>query len=345
MPDRAAIAATMLRGAFRTVSCLCLVWLAGSALNATPVDGPTLLIEKTALPLDGLADEMITSPLLHITGAWQLHAEDARFGGISSMMMRDGALLLLSDAGTLFQLRGSPDATTNIADVSRLPGSCARADKAKAGDSESLAVTPDGLGLRIGLERSNLMCAFSAAAPGAATLVHVAAMAGWPRNQGAEAMASLPHKGMAIIGESRDGADDARPLLWYAGDPALADTKLTQMRYLPPKGFKPSDAVFLPDGRMLVLNRRYQLSAGRSSALAIVPAFAPREGDVVEGKTLARIASQPVAGNYEGMAIASHEGGTTIWLVSDDNFAHPGRTILLRLELDDALGRRTAAAD
>jgi hypothetical protein len=107
------------------------------------------------------------------------------------------------------------------------------------------------------------------------------------------------------------------------------------MRYQPPRGYKPADAAFLPDGRMIVINRRFRLDAGRSTALSIIPAFTPTEGQVLTGDTITEIANLPLAANYEGIAIAPRAGGHTIWMVSDDNFSKPGRTMLLRMELDD----------
>ena len=51
-------------------------------------------------------------------------------------------------------------------------------------------------------------------------MVAVAAMADWPRNKGAEAIATHPRDGTVIIGGNKTGKSGLHPLLWYSGDPA-----------------------------------------------------------------------------------------------------------------------------
>lgn len=295
----------------------------------TPV-AAALSATQIALPL---TINSATGPRL--SGAWQLTMDDARFGGFSSMMLVDDDLMLLSDAGVMFRLHRDGDGFAPSALASALPAACTTGPTRKDSDSESMSVTPDGREVRIGMERSNTLCAVDLDSPQGARSLNLAPMALWPQNAGAEAMASLSNKGLAIIGETRDAAEGTHPLLWYHGDPADADVRLTNMRYQPPRGYKPADAAFLPDGRMIIINRRFRIDAGRATALSIVPAFTPTEGQVLTGDTITEIANQPLAANYEGIAIAPRAGGHTIWMVSDDNFSKPGRTMLLRMELDD----------
>jgi len=293
---------------------------AGAALSATPIAIP-LTISRATGP--------------RLSGAWQLTMDDARFGGFSSMMLVGDDLVLLSDAGVMFRLHRDGDGFAPSALASPLPSACTTGPTRKGSDSESMSVTPDGREVRIGLERSNTLCAVDLASPQSARSLNLAPMALWPQNAGAEAIASLSGKGLAIIGESRDSAEGTHPLLWYHGDPADTDVRLTKMRYQPPRGYKPADAAFLPDGRMIVINRRFRLDAGRATALTIIPAFTPAEGQVLTGDIITEIANQPLAANYEGIALAPRAGGHTIWMVSDDNFSKPGRTMLLRMELDE----------
>lgn len=291
-----------------------------ATLSATPIALP-LTTNRAADP--------------RLSGAWQLTMDDARFGGFSSMMLAGDDLVLLSDGGVMFRLHRDGEGFASATTVSPLPLACTKGQTRKGSDSESMSVTPDGREVRIGLERSNTVCAVDLDRPQYARSLNLAPMALWPQNAGAEAMASLLGKGLAIIGETRDATDGTHPLLWYDGDPADTGTRLTKMRYQPPRGYKPADAAFLPDGRMIVINRRFRLDAGRSTALSIIPAFTPTEGQVLTGDTITEIANLPLAANYEGIAIAPRAGGHTIWMVSDDNFSKPGRTMLLRMELDD----------
>ena len=249
------------------------------------------------------------------------------------MLPLDETLLLISDGGLMFRFDPASDAP--MAELSRLPPLCAGDRQANLGDSESVAKSADGQKILIGMERSNLLCAFEWEKPETAKLSAPPALALWPRNRGAEAMTTLPNAGTVILGEPGLDKDGHRPLLWYRGDPSDPETPLVTMRYLPPKGYKPADAAFLPDGRMLVLNRRYRLEAGRASILTLAPAFAPAEGGIVTGTEIARLAGSHLAVNFEGMTVVPHPGGATIWLVSDDNFDSSKGTVLMRLEWSD----------
>jgi len=179
------------------------------------------------------------------------------------------------------------------------------------------------------------VCAWNPGQPDAAVLSPISAMAHWKRNRGAEAMASLQGKGTLIIGEGADGAEGQRPLLWYHGDPADPATAMTAMRYLPPAGFKPGDAAFLPDGRLIVLNRQTKFGKQAASILTIHPAFTPEAGALLPGRVLARIVQSPLSANYEGLAVEPRGAGATIWLVSDDNFRGNDGTRLLRLDMGE----------
>lgn len=258
------------------------------------------------------------------------------------MAVQDNELRMLSDSGVMLHLTGAGDAAESAATAYRLPAPCGRAAGKKAGDSESISLAPDGSGFRIGLERTNTLCAlsFGTAAP---QLSAVPAMIHWRRNKGAEAMASLPGKGMAIIGEGADAKDGSRPFLWFAGDASQPATPITTMRYLPPKGFKPGEAAFLPDGRMIILNRKHGLGGVYASVLTLLPAFDPADGATLHGREIARIEKTGIAANYEGMAIVPRPGGATIWMVTDNNYAPRQRTLLLRLEWDERAGDVAAA--
>lgn len=270
------------------------------------------------------------APGIRVAGSWRLASSDQDFGGASGLMLRDTVLTILTDSGRLFDLEGGQPVRSRA-----LPPACARPGGKSKADAEAMTVSPDGTGLQVALERVNMVCSWRPDAPEAAVLSPVSAMRSWKRNRGAEAMANLPGKGTLIIGEGADTADGQRPLLWYHGDPANPSTAMTTMRYLPPEGFKPGDAAFLPDGRLIVLNRQTRFGKQAATVLTIHEAFAPQEQALLTGRELARIENSAEAANYEGMAIEPHEGRTTIWLVSDNNFRANVETRLLRLELTD----------
>lgn len=311
------------------------LWLAALLAVAAPAAAePVIAIRATAVPV---AQVQTAIPGLRVTGAWSLSSDDRRLGGMSGLLAADGELLMLSDAGSIVRLRDDFGGEAN-ASIAALPSACMADGRI---DAESLALSPDGLAVRVGLERSNCVCAFDLGEPDAGRRFSPIAIAAWPRNNGAEAMASLPGVGTAIIGEGRDGGSREHPLLWYAGDPA--NTAATAMQYRAPSGFKPADAAFLPDRRMLVLNRRFTMPNGRATVLTIGSALSPSAGAIYAGQEILRIEHGPLAANYEGLAVKPRPGGATIWLISDDNFSNRSGTMLIRLELDESATVSVAA--
>jgi hypothetical protein len=265
---------------------------------------------------------------VRVTGAWTFARRLPRFGGISGVAVEEDHLLLLSDAGLLWRAP-KPDVPGPIRPVA-LPAACRPGSaEAEGADTEALALAPDGRALRIGIEGANAICA-----PDLDAAVAIPAMAAWPRNQGIEALATMPGRGMLAIGGMPLDRDGARPLVWFAGDPARAGTPATLMRYLPPPGFQPSDAAFLPDGRLLVLNRRYRVLGGYGSAIVLTKPFVPSGNATVAGDVIARFAGAALGANFEGLAVETTANGIALWLVSDNNFFPGRRTRLLRLALD-----------
>ncbi|MEY2927629.1 MAG: hypothetical protein RL367_2106 [Pseudomonadota bacterium] len=308
--------------------------MSGSAEKLSrPIPPHRLVVIKRAIPLAIVPQLIAPDSQLTLTGAWQLTSSDPKFGGLSSMMLAQGEFLFLSDAGALIRLRGPLDAVSTPATMVPLPGKCGSSWSAQDHDSESLALTPDGKGLRIGLETINAVCAVDLTHPGLGSVHRVAAMQGWRANYGPEAMASIAGKGLAIFGEGSVDKQGASPMLWYQGDPADPATPMIRMQYQPPQWHRPTDALFLPDGRMLVINRKFDLPFKFSALLTLVPAFAPREGQTVTGKVIARMDDPAIADNFEAIAASSDPAGTTIWIASDDNYFRLQRNLLLRFRL------------
>jgi hypothetical protein len=265
---------------------------------------------------------------VRITDTWSIDIRLPRFGGISGIAIDGRDLLLLSDAGLLWRVPrpGVPGPVRQIP----LPTPCRPGSAETEGaDTEALAFAPDGGALRIGIEDANVICA-----PELDAAVAIPAMASWPRNRGIEALATLPGRGMIAIGGLPLDAAGARPMLWFAGDPARRETTVARMRYMPPPGYQPTDAAFLPDGRLLVLNRRYRAIGGYGSVIVAIPPFAPVDDAMLSGDIVARIEGGRHAANFEGIAVELGADGVVLWLISDNNFFPGRRTRLLRLEIE-----------
>lgn len=304
-----------------------------------PFSAARLIVAKKAVPLGPWAQTMIVDQRLKLTGAWEITSGVRGFGGLSAVLLARGELLFLNDGGALVRLHGAPDAAISRGIIAPLPGACGESWRPGDRDTESMALTPDRRGLRVGVEGSNSLCVLDYARPTAGTRFSPPPMRDWRLNSGAESMAMLAGRAMVIIAEGTTDKRGVRVMLWYAGDPADPATPLIKMLYRPPPGYSPTDAAFLPDGRLLVVNRAIASPVSFPGKLMLVPAFAPAKGMIVTGSLLAQIDDPAISDNYEGIAVAPTQGGATIWLVSDNNFSAMQRNMLLRFTFSEKPNR------
>jgi hypothetical protein len=261
-------------------------------------------------------------------GGWHLRSRDVRFGGISSMHVEDGEVLALSDGGGLFRfpVPSRPGALPlHVERIARGPGTGrSKGDR----DVESLVV--EGKQAWLGYEGRNAIWRYrrsdwsfeAAAAP--------PTMRGWPSQHGPEAMVRLRDGRFILWAEGDEAEDGTTPALLFDGDPALAATPAQPLRYRPPEGFRVTDAALVPDGRLLVLNRRFSLFEGWSAVLAVADV---RNG-VIEPRVIARLASPQTVDNMEALSVTEEGGRTIVWIASDDNFTPwLQRTLLLKFAL------------
>jgi hypothetical protein len=154
----------------------------------------------------------------------------------------------------------------------------------------------------------------------------------WRSNRGSEAMVRLPGGRFLVFSEGSEGGS---PVLMFAGDPAVAGTKAMTMRYRPPDGYRITDAALLPDGRLLLLNRRVTFVEGISAKLVVAALPGPVPGATIVGEEIADLRSPLTIDNMEAMSVGREGGRTIVWLASDDNFNPLQRTLLLKFALNE----------
>ena len=120
----------------------------------------------------------------------------------------------------------------------------------------------------------------------------------------------------------------------FAGDPTDPAVRDERFGYRPERGYDPVGLAELPDGRLLVLERRLAPPFRWRTRLALVPRGAVQAGATVEGRTAARLDAPLLHDNFEGIAVAREGGATIVWLLSDDNRFALQRTLLLKFRLD-----------
>lgn len=161
-----------------------------------------------------------------------------------------------------------------------------------------------------------------------------AKMRGLSRRRGPEAMVRLADGRFLVVADDRPAADGTVPLLLFAGDPALAATPVLRLRCRPPAGYRPSDAALLPDGRLLLLHRRWTARHGWEALLTVAGLGRLGAAAPLEGRVVAAFTGAAAADNLEALSVTREGDRTILWIASDDNF-NPllQRTLLLKFAL------------
>ena len=312
------------------------------ALLATPVRpgpsaprlGPALVgLRVEAVPLDMANPARAHLGELTFLGGWALTSNDPRFGGISAMHVEGGMVTALSDAGTVLRFAvpsGTGESRVAIAAVPRGPGSGRRKS-----DRDVEAMFVDGDRVWLAFESRNQVWRYALPGWRAEAAAAPRAMRRWRRMLGAEAMTRLSDGRFLLISEASGRVAGESDALLFAGDPAVASTSTEALRYRPPAGYRATDAALLPDGRLLILNRRFNWLEGVSTALVLVEPGAIRPGATFEGRAIARLGWPLASDNMEALSVTREGGRTILWLASDDNFSPLQRTLLLKFALEE----------
>ncbi|MBR0725916.1 esterase-like activity of phytase family protein [Bradyrhizobium manausense] len=269
------------------------------------------------------------------------------FGGLSGLRFLDDKgerFLALSDQGSWFTgaIRYANGKMAGLDDVEAAPmlNSEGRpiTEKRLWYDTESLA--RDGSLVYVGLERVNQIMRFDFARGGTRARGEVVptppALRKLPYNKGLEALVFVP-KGMkgqplagTLIAMAEGGFDaDGNLIGFLIGGPMPGQfsIKRTDKQYI-------SDAVLLPSGELLILERKFSWFTGINIRIRSLPLKGIAPGALVDGPVLFEADLGHEIDNMEGIdAHVTAEGETVLTLVSDDNFSMLQRTLLLQFTL------------
>ena len=274
---------------------------------------------------------------LHFLGGLDLRWDKTGFGGISGLSVSvGGRLTAVTDRGHWFTARIVRERTGRLVDLvdAALRPLLDTEGRPVAGewrDAEALERLPSGDWL-VSFEQRHRVWRYAAQTGGLAgrpaPLPTPRALARAPANGGLETLAPLPDGRVLMLTQSLKRADGALAG-WIIGDGIKA------IGYRPARGFKPTDAALLPNGDLLVLSRYFSFLGGFKARLERVPAGAIEAGAALRGAPLAHFVPPLTVDNFEGLAVTRDaDGGTLIYIVSDDNFNFLQRTLLLLFRLD-----------
>ncbi|MBI5165035.1 MAG: esterase-like activity of phytase family protein [Magnetospirillum sp.] len=310
----------------RVLGALSLALALGSCLDS-PAGGEGIHAVPRHLADDDPHRERIDG--VRVLGILQLTAGHRRFGGLSGLAVDGDRFTAISDAGHWFgftvdsDAEGRPQSARDL-DNAPLGGLDGSQDDS---DAEEIVAMPDGW--VVSFERRHRLLLYRNGLGGQPE--RIALPPGFdrmPKNGGAEAVTQLADGRLLVIGE--EGDRHTSPA--WVGGPAGWQT-LTYRRH---DGFHPTSLARLPDGSVMLLERRFSVLSGVAIRLVHLDTVPPENGDQLTGREIMRLTPPLLVDNFEGLAARRRaDGNTILYLISDDNFSRLQVTLLMAVLLEN----------
>lgn len=272
---------------------------------------------------------------LQFLGGWELRGRDPKFGGLSAIALdNDNILTAISDTGHHARFPLPKEGVRSVSAMLRpLPDDLGGRHGYLDRDAEGLDYDPAGRKWWISYEGRHAVRRFDDSLSHLASTARLASMRGWPANAGGEAIARLRDGRFLLFSEGAGDVESGYAALLFAGDPVNLDKEPVMFRYRPAKNFHVTDAKQLPDGRVILLERRFSLPFRFSAQLSLLDPLDILPGKLVEGQPLGALFPDRLVDNMEGIAVELDGDNVIFWIISDDNFTILQRTILMKFRL------------
>lgn len=317
---------------------LCVVALAAALLWMNDVTAEPLQIEASALPLHAEDDSVGRAGQLTFLGGLHLTSRDSRFGGVSGLAVsQDGRRLsFVTDAGSWIQATPRYDPQGRLigiadAEIGTLMGPDGRPVRRKRNaDAESLSRTQAGF--LVSFEHRHRFWLYGGAdnpfLNRPTLIVAPKALGRRAKNRGIEAATILGDGRLFALSENFPKTPP------YVTGWVRERKQWRTLNYERTALFHPTGAATLPDGDLLILERRFTFVGGFATRLVHVPVSALRSARPIRGRELGRLEPPLVEENFEGVDVwRDGAGRTLVYLISDDNFFPLQKTILLLFAL------------
>jgi hypothetical protein len=279
---------------------------------------------------------------LEFRGGLDLRASSADFGGISGLSVDPDTdrFLAISDAGLWIAGRfeerhGRLVGVDDLVMAPMLGAGNKPLMRMRRGDTESLGLS-NGIAY-VGIERANEIVRFPFARDGLDARGEKVPLPGaarrLPGNQGFEAVGmglpGTPLAGTLVAIAEGGGEEDAPAEGFLIGGRSPGRFKLRRSG-----GYDITDLAFLPDGDVVVLERRFSILGGIGMRLRRIGAGDVRPGATVDGAVLADVGGGCAIDNMEALAVSrSRSGEVILTIMSDDNYSLLQRNLVLRFAL------------
>ena len=304
--------------------------------SSCSVPARTGLVQLRAFEIESKENHRTEFAGLILLSSFELRSRHPHFGGISGLSIgADGRLYAVSDRGYWLSARMRYDSEGALVDLldwqikpiltpERTP------TDGLLTDAEALARAPDGSFI-IGFEQKHRLWRYlpppltfdSPAQP----ISRPADLGKAPRNGGLECVAVLPSGDIFTVAEELQNKDGSFKS-WL-----IDDQQAVELSYLPSAGFRVSDCAALPNGDVIVLERHLSIFLAFSARLKLIRAASVRPHAILNGEDLLRLEPPLRLDNFEAIAVREDAAGTSIYLISDDNFQPFQRTLLLQFRL------------
>ena len=293
-----------------------------------------IAIKATPIPLDTTDPSHERVGNLIYLGGFEMTSNSPEFGGFSSLgVSADGKrMVTISDVGKRLaaNLLYSPKGrligleTAELDSLSDTEGHPLRIKKF----SDAEAMSPGVKGeIIIAFEREHRLWRYLPNKTIPLPLISPVELATLPLNSGIEALTLLDDGSLLAISEGSTGTEDA--IAWVSDRQGWS-----VMTYASTQGFRASGAATIPDGNILVLERRYTLRDGVAIRIMQIAAKTIKPGAHLVPELLAELRHPLNVENFEGIeALRDERGKIIIYIISDNNFNPMQRNFLMMFEL------------
>nr|WP_246547693.1 esterase-like activity of phytase family protein [Ancylobacter defluvii] len=301
----------------------------------------TIPVEVRATPIEAFdASGRIRIGAVEFRGGLALTSPDGNFGGLSGMALdaTGDKLIALTDKGywlsaTLTSRDGRPAGLANVRMAPLMATDGRNLDSRGLGDSESLAVT--GEGVVVGIERRHEIWRFPGPDPLASKgkqLISFKGIADLGFNEGIEALAAPPAgKPAALIAIAEQDPKDPSLLPGFLFSPLDKPVLVGRFAIERIDEFSATDMSVGPDGKVYLLERRYDPLRGVAMRIRRFELAQLVDGARLSGDVLMEAHRAAAIDNMEALAVTRDAAGEIVLTVlSDDNFSPLQRTVLLR---------------
>nr|WP_255699913.1 esterase-like activity of phytase family protein [Jiella avicenniae] len=312
------------------------------AAPASPAGEP-ITVRSTEIPRFDKNSAARRFGALTFVGGLQFSSFDGRLHGISAIRLMPGGerFVAVTDNGCWITgtiMRDDEGRPTGLADVAAKPLTdlLGRPIAGKAfGDAESLAIDPDGTTAAVGFEQRHRIWAYDLDRLGAArprNLPLPFPVGELRANKGLEMLSVAPKASPlrgAMVTVAEHSIDAAGNL--FAGIVGRGGERGSVFKVRRDDGWEVSDGDFLPNGDLLLLERRFEgIFSGLGIRIRRIAGGSIRAGALVDGPVVFEADLSDEIDNMEGLDVWQDGAGRTrLTLVSDDNGSFFQRNILL----------------